>query len=465
MGISRIMLNGTKRAKQEAREVLARNGSFDAAERIAEQWPRIFSDGATFTEMRNMTVRALDRKIKQGANLSLEEAFVGMCSVLAATNILFYEEMKGAMGQAYGTEFSPERALAVGTAFLQLLAAKEAFRGLTPEEIAGIAAAGMMDVVVRVSLPSVIETCGMGGDVGFHGGTLKTINTSTLSAFVLAALGLPVVKHGSYSNTSAIGSTEAIERFGGKTVLHSLEEIEEERIRCNFCYLDAHLCKTIHDLSHLIMMETVNHVVGPMSLPVHPDTVVHKVMGVNEKVHPSLVARAYAILHERGIQKCGGIVIVGGLSEGSESIDPGDENAFRERCTVDELSPFASVVSVSRANRFLGNDLLTPADFGVVFDPEAIMIPNTAEDIHAANIRALQGTDETLADYLAMNAALGVFAVRHLGNNNAVRNGILNRGCLRRCFKECRAAISSGAAWEVLERFSEVGMPVRVPIS
>ncbi|MFA5030039.1 MAG: hypothetical protein WC495_00410 [Patescibacteria group bacterium] len=201
--------------------------------------------------------------------LTFFEAFCGMCYVLAATNARFYEAVHDAFSQAYKSPFSHEKAIACGTAFVQLMAAKESLRHLTPDEVAGIAAASMMDTVIQLKREHVIETCGMGGDLGFvHNGIVKkTINVSTLSALVLAALGYPVAKHGSYGNTSAVGSTEAIELLGAKTSFTSLSEVETAWQNSGFIFLDAHWCKTIHDLSHLLMMETINHVAGPMSPP------------------------------------------------------------------------------------------------------------------------------------------------------------------------------------------------------
>jgi hypothetical protein len=130
-----------------------------------------------------------------------------MCYAIAATNLHFFGAVAPLLRHsANGSPFDRDQALTAGTAFLQLMAAKESFLHLTAEEVAGIAAACSLDTVIRLDLPEVIETSGMGGDRGFYvnGQRQKTINVSTLSAFVLRAVGLPVAKHGSYSNTSAV---------------------------------------------------------------------------------------------------------------------------------------------------------------------------------------------------------------------------------------------------------------------
>lgn len=315
-----------------------------------------------------------------------------------------------------------------------------------------MASAALLDTVFRFPLPRVIETCGMGGDIGFcaDGIVQKTINASTLSAIVLSALGLPVIKHGSYSNTSAVGSTEAIERFGAYTSMNSMEEVERIWSASGFCYFDAHWCKTIHDLSHLLMIETINHIIGPMSLPVSPQTEVNKMMGVNEKVHPSVVARAYTILHQRNVQRVGGVVVVGGLDEKGHTISPSDVGAFRTHCILDEVSPYATVCSVAYQDSFLGDFILYPEDFGITMNPEVIRVHNESSAIQSANIAALRGENDALADYLAMNAALGLFAERFLGKADAIADNQINRLYLQICYQECREVIASGRAWEKL---------------
>lgn len=439
--ISLITLEGEKREKQEARESIA--VTYDFGARLAER----VSKG---TALEIEKLQRLDRLIKWGENLTYEQAFSGMCHVLSATNVHFFNLCWGEFDR--DARILREKALAAGVAFIQLMAAKEALRSLKPEEIAGMVSAALMDTVFRFSIPRVVETCGMGGDIGFRvDGTIqKTINVSTLSAIVLSAVGLPVIKHGSYSNTSAVGSTEAIERFGAHTSMDSAKEVERIWSACGFCYFDAHWCKTIHDLSHLLMVETINHIIGPMSLSVNPQTEVNKVMGVNEKVHPSVVARAYTILHQRKVQRVGGVIVVGGLDDRGYMINPSDVDAFRAHCIIDEVSPYATVCSVAYQGSFLGDFILYPEDFGVSIDPETIKVSNTADAIQQANITALRGENDALVDYLAMNAALGLFAERFVAGGDAVIDNQLNRAHLQTCYQECREAITSGRAWEKL---------------
>jgi len=444
--ISKILLQGKKQQKQMVREKLALG--YEAEARIKENEQLLHS--LSYTPLKD-----LDKKVGNGGDLTFEETLCGMCYLLAATNYPFAVVCQEAFNKACDGIFSEQRALASGTAFAKLMADKESFRVLTPEEVAGMAAGGLMDIVIRLNMGRVVETCGMGADTGFAGNgvTKKTINASTLASFVLASLKLPVIKHGSYSSTSVVGSTEAIEHLGVRTNMDSAKEAMDIWNDCGFCYFDAHWCKTIHDLSHLLMIETINHVVGPMSPPITRETEINKLMGVNKKIHPSVVARAYTILHQRRQQKIGSVAIVCGLDKNCEQIDPNNFEQVKKHAILDELSPYVSVVSLAHADRFLGNFLVRPSDFGIELIAEKIQVVNEESQIQKANKDALSGENPQLKDFLAMNAALGLFVEKYLGLPEAVSVNGLNTGFLQECFKVCSQAILSGKTLRILEKY------------
>lgn len=84
-------------------------------------------------------------------------------------------------------------------------------KGETVDEVAGCARI-MRQFATRIKItpdPSVVvDTCGTGGD------KTGTFNVSTASAFVAAACGLTVAKHGNRSVSSACGSADVLETLG-----------------------------------------------------------------------------------------------------------------------------------------------------------------------------------------------------------------------------------------------------------
>lgn len=105
-------------------------------------------------------------------------------------------------------------------AFMAALATK----GETFEELAGAARAMRRKAVrIQVSAPTVVDTCGTGGDAS------QTFNISTTTAFVVAGCGVTVAKHGNRSISSRCGSADLLEAMGVKIDINP--EIVEEAIQ------------------------------------------------------------------------------------------------------------------------------------------------------------------------------------------------------------------------------------------
>lgn len=382
----------------------------------------------------------IDSAVKSGASLSFEQAFGGMLYAILATNNF----VRGLLFP--GMSF--EEAIAKGSYFLTLLAVKEAFKGLSYEEVAGLAAAGMVDVVYAPPLKEVTEFAGMGADRGWGTKKVKTINVSTLSSVVLASLGFVSMKHGSYGNTTCVGSTDVLEQFGTCLYQGSPDEINRLITATGYWFNDAHAVKTLHYLSHLLMVETVNHVVGPMTAPVEKSTKLYKVMGVNHNVHPAVVARAYAHLHRVGCVNLGGVVVLGGVDSVPTPMEADDPSWFRDHCYLDELSPVATVVSFATGSTFLGVDVLVGSSpFGITVREDAIKVPNNIETLMRADEQALTGGP--LAEYLACNAALALLS-RRLECEKASLSD------LREDFHLALSAIESGRAIGKLNEYIQV---------
>jgi len=126
---------------------------------------------------------------------------------LARRQSLTEKQVDAAVELLAGTSASVE----IKAAFLTALAGK----GETAEEIAAFARAlrrlaiePPIDAATRAR--QILDVCGTGGD------RLNTFNISTTVAFVAAAAGVPVAKHGNRAVTSQAGSADVLEALGVK---------------------------------------------------------------------------------------------------------------------------------------------------------------------------------------------------------------------------------------------------------
>ena len=123
------------------------------------------------------------------------------------------EEAKGAMD----IMLSGDATQAQIAAFLAL----ERVKGETLDELAGFAAV-LRDKAETISpkVDNYIDLVGTGGDRTF------TFNVSTTSAFVVAAAGLPVAKHGNRSISSKSGAGDVLEALG-VNIMADPKKVEE----------------------------------------------------------------------------------------------------------------------------------------------------------------------------------------------------------------------------------------------
>lgn len=138
-------------------------------------------------------------------------------------------------------------------------------KGESTDEVAA-AATVMRDLATRVatSAAPLIDTCGTGGD-GAH-----TFNISTATAFVVAAAGGYVAKHGNRSVSSSSGSADLLESAGARIDLGPddvARSIEETGV--GFMFAPAHHGATRHAAGprRELGIRTLFNVLGPLTNP------------------------------------------------------------------------------------------------------------------------------------------------------------------------------------------------------
>ncbi len=148
-------------------------------------------------------------------------------------------------------------------------------KGETAEELTG-AAQVMRSRLHRVKVDQkvFIDTCGTGGDGA------NTFNLSTAAAFVVAAAGVTVAKHGNRSVSSKCGSADVLEALGVR-VTSDLGFAERciEQLGIGFLFAPHHhpAFKAAAGVRRELGVRTMFNLLGPLSNPAGAQ---HQVIGV-----------------------------------------------------------------------------------------------------------------------------------------------------------------------------------------
>lgn len=152
----------------------------------------------------------------------------------------------------------------------------------------------LMNLCISVKLHKpTIDVCGTGGD------NKNTFNISTLSAFVLAASGIPVAKHGNFASTSVSGSSDIL-KFFGYTFKTNEQELNDDLDNFNLCILHAPnfhpAMKNLVPVRKGLKTNTLFNLMGPL---VNPAQTEYKYVGVFNRS----VARLYNFFLQTGSTK------------------------------------------------------------------------------------------------------------------------------------------------------------------
>jgi len=150
------------------------------------------------------------------------------------------------------------------------------------------------------------DTCGTGGD-GLH-----TYNISTCSAFVLAAAGIHIAKHGNRSVSSLCGSADVLEALGAKITLtpHQANTVlSEAGIVFLFAQAFHPKMKNVMPIRRSIEGPTVFNIIGPLS---NPASLTHQIIGV---YHPRLMLPMLRSMVALGVKSAAVVHGFGGMDE------------------------------------------------------------------------------------------------------------------------------------------------------
>ncbi len=174
-----------------------------------------------------------------------------------------------------------------------ILAAIQA-KGVTAEELAGMAQVlkcqSLQQQEINYDYP-VIDTCGTGGDGA------STFNISTAVAFVAAAAGVHVAKHGNRSASSKVGSADVLEHLG--VDLNAPPEkvtaaVDEVGITFLFARGWHPAMKSVAPLRSTLKIRTVFNLLGPLVNPLCPTG---QVIGVYDSAFLDSMAKALNLLN------------------------------------------------------------------------------------------------------------------------------------------------------------------------
>lgn len=292
-----------------------------------------------------------------------------------------------------------------------LLAALRA-KGVNGEELAAMAQVLRQACPLpgpRPELP-LVDTCGTGGDGA------NTFNISTAVAFVAAACGAHVAKHGNRSASGKVGSADVLEAAGLNLKAPAPQVIAAlEPAGVTFLFAPGwHPALVgLAPLRRALGVRTVFNLLGPLVNPLRPDT---QVLGVGAADLLDPMADALARL---GLQRAVVVHGHGGLDEASLS------------------GP--SELRLVEAGRVRA-ETITPASVGLAEAPMQALAGGELADNQAILEAVLQGRGTAAQrDVVALNAALVLWASGRAESVTAAVPLVLE-------------AMASGAAWQRLER-------------
>lgn len=298
---------------------------------------------------------------------------------------IFHDEMLSLMRQIMTGQMSPVMIAALITGLR-----------VKKETIGEIAAAAqvMREFATKVEVRDsthLVDTCGTGGDAA------HTFNISTAAAFVAAAAGAKVAKHGGRSVSSKSGSADVLEALGVNINL-TPEQVAQaiEQVGLGFMFAPNFHAAMKHaaPVRRELGVRTIFNILGPLT---NPAGAPNQVMGV---FHPDLVGIQARVLQRLGSRRA---LIVHG------------------REGLDELSISGETLVGELRDGEVREYVVSPEQFGLPTHDLRCLQVDSVEDSRDRVLKALDNQPGPERDIVALNAGAAIYAA---GLTDSLADGV-----------------------------------------
>ena len=317
---------------------------------------------------------------------------------------IFHDEMVSLMRQIMSGEVTPVMIAAIITG---LRVKKE-----TIGEIAA-AASVMRELATPVKVPydrHFVDIVGTGGDAA------HTFNISSTAAFVVAAAGGKVAKHGGRSVSSSSGAADVLEALGANIML-SPEQVAAciEETGFGFMFAPNHhtAMKHVAPVRREMGVRTIFNILGPLTNPAGaPNTL----MGV---FHPDLVGILVRVMQRLGAER---VLVVHGKD------------------CLDEISLGAATMVGELNNGEIREYEIHPEDYGLQMQSLRNLRVGSAAESREMLLGVLDNQPGPAREIVCLNAGAALYVANVA---DSIGDGI----------HKAREAIDSGAARAKLDQF------------
>ncbi|MDR2188181.1 MAG: anthranilate phosphoribosyltransferase [Azonexus sp.] len=317
---------------------------------------------------------------------------------------IFHDEMVSLMRQIMSGQVSPVMVAAI---IAGLRVKKE-----TIGEIAA-AASVMRELATPVKIPPdrhFVDIVGTGGDAA------HTFNISTASAFVAAAAGAKIAKHGGRSVSSSSGSADVLEALGVNINLTPEQVaacIEETGLGFMFAPNHHAAMKHVAPVRREMGVRTIFNILGPLT---NPASAPNSLIGV---FHPDLVGIQVRVMQRLGAER---VLVVHGKDN------------------LDEISLGAATLVGELKDGEVREYEIHPEDYGLAMLSLRKLRVDSAAESKAMLLSALDNQPGAALEIVCLNAGAALYVASRA---DSIAAGI----------ELARQTIASGAARARVDQF------------